>query len=175
MPICWLPFRLRLIMVSLGFVTCDSPGQKGHPLSIRTLQQLRTYGFPLMSVLGSETSRNLSCDYLRKSQSVDKCLCSSIVDWKLYGQLPICDAPILMNNVIGALQHVWAGGCGKTHRLRWIMQLRVSTSEALTLWTQHLTVLLSTAQFPYPAHNGLWIFTTLSFSATKDSNTARCS
>ena len=128
MPICWLPFRLRLIMVSLGFVTCDSPGQKGHPLSIRTLQQLRTYGFPLTSALGSETLRNLSCAYLRKSQSVDKCHCSSIVDWKLYGQLPICDAPILMNNVIGALQHMWAGGCGKTHRLRWIMQLHVSTS-----------------------------------------------
>jgi len=45
-------------------------------------------------------------------------------------------------------------------------------SEALTLWTQRPTVLLSTAQLPYTAHKRLWIFPTLSFSATKNSITA---
>ena len=140
MPICWLPFRLRLIMVSLGFVTCDSPGQKGHPLSIKTLQQLRTYGFPLMSVLGSETSRNLSCDYLRKSQSVDKCLCSSIVDWKLYGQLPICDArpswimSLARCNICGLVAVARPTDCGGS------CSSMSPLPEALTLWTQHTKV-----------------------------------
>jgi hypothetical protein len=36
-----------------------------------------------------------------------------------------------MNNVIGALQHVWAGGCGRTPRRRSIMQLHFSTSWSL--------------------------------------------
>jgi hypothetical protein len=44
-------------MVSPGFVTSDDLGQKGLLLSIKTLQQLRTDGFPLKSVLGCETSR----------------------------------------------------------------------------------------------------------------------
>jgi len=35
-------------------------------------------------------------------------------------------------------------------------------------------VLLSTAQLPYRSHNRLWTFSTLSFSATKNSITARC-
>ena len=61
-------FRLRLIMVSPSFVTCDDPGQKGLPLSIKTLQQFRTEGFPLTSVLGRETSKNPSCAHLRISQ-----------------------------------------------------------------------------------------------------------
>jgi hypothetical protein len=43
------------------------------------------------------------------------------------GQLPTFDAPIRRNNVIGALQHVWVGGCGRTSRPRSIMQLRLST------------------------------------------------
>jgi len=33
-------------------------------------------------------------------------------------------------------------------------------------------VLLSTAQLPYTAHNRLWMFSTLSFSATKNSITS---
>jgi hypothetical protein len=44
--------------------------------------------------------------------------------------------------------------------------------EALTLWTQRPTVLLLTAKLPYTAHNRLWMFPTLSFSATKNSITA---
>jgi len=152
MPLHWLPFCLWLIMVSPSFVTSDDLGQKDL-LSIKTLQQFRTDSFPLTSVLGRETSRNPSCAYLRISQSVNNCHCTSIADWKLYSQLPTCDAPIRMNNVIGALQHVWAGGCGRTPRPWLIMQLRFSTSWALTLWTQHPTMLLSTAQLPYTAHN----------------------
>jgi hypothetical protein len=35
-------------------------------------------------------------------------------------------------------------------------------------------VLLSTAQLPYTAHKRLWMFTTLSFSWTENSITARC-
>ena len=35
MPLHWLPFHLYLIRVSPGFVTCDDPGQKGLPLSIK--------------------------------------------------------------------------------------------------------------------------------------------
>jgi hypothetical protein len=46
--------------------------------------------------------------------------------------------------------------------------------EALTFWTQHPMVLLLTAQLPYTAHNHLWRFPTLSFSATKNSITACC-
>jgi hypothetical protein len=33
-----------------------------------------------------------------------------------------------MNNVIGALQHIFAGGCGRTPKLWSIMQLYFSTS-----------------------------------------------
>jgi hypothetical protein len=57
--------------------------------------------------------------------------CTSIANWELYCQLPTCDAPIRTNNVIGALQNVWAGGCGSTPRPRSIMQLRFSTSWSL--------------------------------------------
>ena len=74
---------------------------------------------------------NPSCAYLRISQSVNNCHCTCIADWKLYGQLPSCDAPIRMNNAIGELQHVWAGGCGRAPRPRAIMQLRFSTSWSL--------------------------------------------
>ena len=98
----------------------------------------------------------------------------SITGWKLYGQLPTCDAPMRLNNAIGALQHVWAGGCGRTPRPRSIMQLRSPLPEALTLWIQRPTVLLSTEQLPYTAHNRLWMFPTLYFPATKNSITARC-
>ena len=131
MPLQWSPFRLVLIMVSPSFVTRDDPGRKGLLLSIKTLQQFRTDGFPLTSVLGRETSRNPSCAYLRISQSVNNCHCTSIADWKLYGQLFTCDVPIRMNNVIGVLQHVWAGGRGRTPRLQSIMQLGFSTSWSL--------------------------------------------
>ena len=162
MPLYWLPFRLRLIMVSPSFVTCDDSGQKGLRLTIKTLQQFRTDGFPLTFVLGCETPRNPSCAYLRIFQSLNNCLCTSIADWKLYGQLPTCDAPIRMNNVIGAPQHVWTDGCGRTPRPRLIMQLRFSTSWCLNSLTQRPTVLLSTAQLPYTAHNRLWMFPTLS-------------
>ena len=89
MPLHWLPFRLRLIMVSPSFVTCDDPGLKGLPLCIRTLQPFRTDGFPLTSVLGRETSRNPSCAYLRISQSVNNCHCTSIA-W-LKAVRPIAD------------------------------------------------------------------------------------
>ena len=140
MPLHWLPFLLQLIMVSPGFVTCDDLGQKGLPLSIKMLQQFRTYGFPLMSVLGCETSRNPSCAYLRISQSTNNCRCTSIADWKLYGQLLACDALIHMNNVISALQHVWAGGCGKTPRPQSIMQLHFSTSWSLNSLNRALNV-----------------------------------
>ena len=47
-------------------------------------------------------------------------------------------------------------------------------SEALTLWTQRPTVLLSIAQLLYTAHSRLWMFSTLYFPATKNSVTARC-
>jgi hypothetical protein len=46
--------------------------------------------------------------------------------------------------------------------------------EALTLWTGRTTVLLSTAQINYASHNLLWIYHTISFSATKNSITAHC-
>ena len=131
MPLHWLSFRLLPIMVSPSFVICDDPGQKGLPLSIKTLQQFRRDGISLTSVLGCETSRNPSCAYLRISQSANNCHCTSIANWKLYGQLPTCDAPIRMNNAIGALHHVWAGGCGRTPRPQSIMQLRFSTSWSL--------------------------------------------
>ena len=164
-PLHWLPFPLRLIMVSPGFVTCDDQGQKISPFSIKTLQQFRTDGFPLTSVLGCETSRNPSWAYLRISQSVNNCHCTSIAGWKLYGQLPTCDMPIRMNNAIGALLHVWAGGCDRTPRPRSIMQLRFSTSWSLNSlnlesnvapdWlhkfhTQHTTVCESYPHFLSP-------------------------
>jgi hypothetical protein len=130
MPLHWLPLPLRLIMLSPGFITCDNPGQKGL-LSIKMLHQFRTDGFPLTSVLSCETSRNPFYAYLWISQSISKCHCTSIADWKLYGQLLNYDAPIRWNNVIGMLQHVWAGGCGRTPRPRSIMQLCFSTSWSL--------------------------------------------
>ena len=170
----WLPFLLLLIMVSPSFVTCDDLGQKGLPLSIKTLQQFTTDGFLLTFVLGCETSRNPSCAYLRISQSANNWHCTSIVDWKLYGQLSTCDTPICVSNAIGALQHVWAGGCGTTPRPRSIMQLRFSTSWSLNSETRVQLCSLLTAQLPYTAHNRLWILPTLSFSATKNSITARC-
>jgi hypothetical protein len=54
---------------------------------------------------------------------------------------------------------------------------RSSVSElpdALTLFAHRPTVLLSTAQLPYTAHKRLWMLTTLSFSWTENSITARC-
>jgi hypothetical protein len=47
-------------------------------------------------------------------------------------------------------------------------------SDALTLLAYCPTVLLSTAQLPHSAHKRLWMFTTLSFSWTKNSIIARC-
>ena len=111
---------------------------------------------------------------LHKSRSCHlQTLSCAIADWKLYGQLPTCDAPIHMNNAIAALQHVWAGGCGRTPRPHSCSSVS-PLPEALTLWTQHPTVLLLTAQLPYTAYNCLWMFPTLSFSATKNSITACC-
>jgi hypothetical protein len=46
--------------------------------------------------------------------------------------------------------------------------------KALTLWTKRPTVLLSTAQLPYRAHNRLWMFPTFCSSATTNSITAGC-
>jgi len=117
-------------MVSPGFVTCVDTGQKVLN-RIKTLKKFRKVGFPLTLVLGCETSRNPSCAYLRISQSINICHCTSIADCKLYGQLPTCDALIGVNNAIGALQHIWAGGCGRTPRPRSIMQVRFCTSCSL--------------------------------------------
>ena len=167
MPLHWLPFRLWLIMVSPDFVTCDDPVQKGLPLGIKMLQQFRRDGFPLTSVLGSETLRNPSCAYLRISQSVNNCPCTSIADWKLYGQLLICDAPIRMNNIIGALQHVWAGGCGRMPTQWSIMQLRFSTS-----WSLNTLNLAFSCTTSIHSTQHLWMFPTISFSTTKNSITA---
>ena len=102
-------------------------GTKRPPLSIKTLQQFRTDGFPLTSVLSCVTLRNPSCAHLQIAKSVNNCHCTTIADWKLYGQLPTCDVPICMNNVIGALQHIWAGGCDRASRPWSIMQIHVST------------------------------------------------
>jgi hypothetical protein len=46
--------------------------------------------------------------------------------------------------------------------------------DALALLPHRPTVLLSSAQLPYTAHKRLWMLTTLSFSWTKNSITARC-
>ena len=134
----WKSFFLVIADDAIPLTAFSSPAdngeprwQKGLPLSIKTLQKFRTDGFPLTSVLGCKTSRNPSCAYLRISQSVNNCHCTSIADWKLYSQLPTCDALIRMNNVISELQHVWAGGCGRTPRPWSIMQLSFSTSWSL--------------------------------------------
>jgi hypothetical protein len=66
--------------------------------------------------------------------------------------LPTCDAPICMN-VIGVLQHVWAGGCSRTSRLRSIMQLCFSNSWRLNSL--------------YPASNGDPIDCTTSIHSTQ--------
>jgi len=66
-------------------------------------------------------------DCLISGHHVNNCHCTAIADWKLYGQFPTCYAPI-RTNVIGVLQHVWAGGCCRTPRPLSIMHLRFSTS-----------------------------------------------
>ena len=162
-------FCLRLIMVSPGFVNCDDPGQKDLPLSMKTLQQFRTDGFPLMSVLGCGTLRNSSCTYLRISQSINNCHFTSIADWKLCGQcqLVVRHSTWIMSsarcNMCGLVAVAGRPDCGRS-----------CSSVSPLLWTQLPTVLLSTAQLPYTTHNRLWIFPTISFSTTKNSITACC-
>ena len=174
MPLHWLPFHLRLIVVSPGFITCDDPGKKRLPPQHQMLQQFRTVGFPLTSLLGCETLRNPSCAYLRISQSVNNCHCTSIADWKVYGQLLTCDAPIHMNNAIGVLQHVLAGGCGRTPRPWSIMQLRFSTSWSLNSLNPVSNGAPIDSTTSIYSTNHLWMFPTLSFSTTKNSITAHC-
>jgi len=171
-----LPFRLRLIMVSPGFVTCDDSGPKGLPPPQHqnaTTFQNRWLSFDVCVRLW-DFEEPIFAHTVEYPKASIIAIALSITGWKLYGQLPTCDAPMRLNNAIGALQHVWVGGCGRTPRPRSIMQLRSPLPEALTLWIQRPTVLLSTEQLPYTAHNRLWMFPTLYFPATKNSITARC-
>lgn len=79
----------------------------------------------------------------------------------LQSELLTSDSSMLKNNDISAVQHDWAGGCGRTSSTWHIMQLHYST-----FWnclSPMINVLLLTAELPYTAHKCLWMFTTVYF------------
>ena len=174
MPLQWLPFRLWLIMVSSGFITCHDPGQKASPSAPKFSNNLEQMVFLqcLCSVVRLRgTQLALTFEYPK----------ASIIAIAL----PLLTESCMANCHLVMHRSAWtmpSARCyksglvavaGRPDRSRSCSSIS-TLPEALTLWTQHPTVILTPAQLPHTAHNRLWMLPTLSFSTTKDSITDHC-